>query len=244
MAQWYEVAFDRLYPVLYSHRNAGEAKRAATSFAAEFAGPGPVLDLACGGGRHMAAFAAEGVNVYGLDLSSFLLSRAVEEAGQRGRVVRGDMRMLPFCDGAFTGAINMFTSFGYFESDDENRAVLAEVARVLKPGASFLLDFANVPSVLEHPLMHTRREQDGYTIEESRRFDDGNRYIVKHVRVEKQGEVESVEYDERVRMFTPEELTAMLDAAGLMVEETCGGYDRVPYDGAGSDRFIALCRRP
>ena len=244
MAQWYEIAFDRLYPVLYSHRDANEAKRAAASFAPEFSGPGPVLDLACGGGRHMAAFTAGGVNTFGLDLSLFLLARAVDDAGQRGRVVQGDMRVLPFRDGVFAGAINMFTSFGYFKDDDDNRAVLAEVARVLKPGAPFLLDFANVQSVLDHPLMQTQRQQDGYTIDESRRFEDNNRYVVKHVRIEKDDDEETVEYDERVRLFRPDELAGMLDDAGLTVLQTYGGYDRESFDAAASDRFMAFCRRP
>jgi SAM-dependent methyltransferase len=239
---WYEVAFDRLYPVIYRHRDAGEARRVASAFAPVFAGRSPVLDIACGAGRHMSAFGGHGINVFGLDLSSFLLERAAGEAGQAGRLVLGDMRVLPFRDGVFGGAVNMFTSFGYFESDDENRGVLAEVARVLAEGARFILDFANSKTVLSSEVIRSRREEDGYTIEEERRFEAGDRFVAKRVHVVSREEEVDLEYEERIRLFTPDELGSMLTLSGFTIERLHGDYDAGAFDPDSSERAIFVCR--
>lgn len=243
MSEWYEVAFDRFYPLLYGHRDADEARRAASSFAPSLAGFGPSLDLACGAGRYMAALAEYGLDMIGVDLSPYLLARAAQEAGLAGRLVRGDMRSLPFGGGVFASAVNMFTSFGYFSDDDENRAVLAEVARVLQPSGRFLIDYMNTTRVTGEGLGRTSRVQDGYTIDEDRRVEGAGRYLVKHVRVDGGDDDSRLEYDERVRLFTPQELDDMLETAGLDVLERYGDYDRGEFDPARSDRLIALCER-
>lgn len=243
MSDWFEVAFDRLYPVLYRHRDENEARRAAAVFAPRLASDGPVLDLACGSGRHMEAFAAAGLDMIGVDLSMFLLERAVAEGGQRGRVVRGDMRALPFRDGAFAGVINMFTSFGYFETDDEHRGVLDEVGRVTHPGGVFLIDYLNATRTRSTVPGRTTREQDGYTIEEDRRLVGDGRYVVKRVRVVAPPGEDDVEYDERVRLFAPEELTAMIAAAGFDDLESFGDYDGGRFDEEESDRLLILARK-
>lgn len=242
MSEWYEVAFDRFYPLLYGHRDEHEARRAAAAFAPSLAGFGPTLDLACGAGRHMAALAEHGLDMVGLDLSAFLLERAAADGSLSGRLVRGDMRALPFADGVFSGAVNMFTSFGYFSHDDENRAVLVEVARVLEPSGRFLIDFINAARITPEALERTTRAQDGYTIEEDRRLEDAGRFLVKHVRVDG-GRTPALEYEERVRLFSPEELNDMLETTGLRVIDRYGDYDRGAFDPARSDRLILLCER-
>ncbi|MDH3199035.1 MAG: class I SAM-dependent methyltransferase, partial [Candidatus Krumholzibacteria bacterium] len=59
--EWYEVAFGELYPVVYGRRDAAEAARTVGAFGELLSGRGPVLDLACGAGRHLEALAAYGV---------------------------------------------------------------------------------------------------------------------------------------------------------------------------------------
>jgi SAM-dependent methyltransferase len=242
VSEWYEVAFDRLYPLLYRHRDETEAVRAAETFAPMLTGPGPVLDLACGAGRHMAAFGARGLDMVGLDLSPFLLREAAGDPGPlAGRLVRGDMRVLPFHECSFGAVINMFTSFGYFD-DADNQRVLDEVARVLRPGGWFLMDFMNARRVQSSGLARTVREVDGYTIEEDRSVSDDGRYLVKDVRVAGGGE-ESLSYAERVRLLDPDDLAAMVAVAGLELHQRFGGYDGVRFDPAVHDRVISLYQR-
>ena len=243
MAKWYETAFGRLYPVLYGHRDDDEARRAAATFGSLFAGRGVVLDLGCGNGRYVRAFARVGVAMVGLDLSSFLLAEAAADAALAGRVVQGDMRDLPFARASLSGVINMFTSFGYFDTDDENRRVLSECARVIAPGGVFLIDFLNADRVVSAPLQRTRRERDGHTIDEDRSLSDDGRHLVKHVVVaDADGRVEA-EYDERVRLLTPGELGALLDGVGFRTTRAFGDYDGADFDASRSPRVIMACTR-
>jgi SAM-dependent methyltransferase len=242
-APWYEVAFDRLYPVLYGHRDQAEARRAAKSFQSLFTGGAPVLDLACGNGRYLEAFGQAGVDMRGVDLSGFLLRDAVVTRGLEGRVVRGDMRHLPFRSGTAGGAISMFTSFGYFDTDDDNQRVLNEVARVIAPGGMFLFDFANAGWIVANPPGNTEVERAGYRIEERRSLEGDARYVVKRVLATPLDGGEAVHYEERVRLYRPPELEAMLSAAGLQVTARFGDYDRAGFDPAASRRILLVSER-
>lgn len=242
---WYENAFDELYPVLYPHRDDAEAERAVGALSDLLGDRRHVLDLACGSGRYLTALSGRGIRAWGLDLSEFLLTEAVEREGLKGRLVRGDMRRLPFGNGTVDAVINMFTSFGYFAGDVENVVVIQEVARILTPGGIFVLDFLNAHRVREETGGHTTRHRAGYTIEENRFLDDNERYLVKRVRATPDDpEAEGMSYDERVRIYTAEELTTMIRGAGLRIVGQFGDYDRGEFNRAMSDRVIFAAEKP
>ena len=97
-----------------------------------------VLDLACGHGELAGALAARGCAVTGLDSSAAFLDRARADAAAAGvsvEYVAGDMRELPWA-ARFDRVVSWSTAFGYFD-DDVNRAVLDQIARVLRPGGRF-----------------------------------------------------------------------------------------------------------
>jgi SAM-dependent methyltransferase len=236
------VAFGEVYPLVYAHRDDSEARRAAAVFAHVFAGASPVLDIACGAGRYLAAFDEAGVHAFGVDLSEFLLVEAVERRGMSGRVVLGDMRCLPFQDGCAGGAFNMFTSFGYFDDEADNARALHEIARVLRPGAPFLMDFLNAGTVGAVDTRPTRREEGGVQIEERRERDPAGRFLTKQVRVLPPGGRE-VSYQERVRLYTAIELETLLEQAGLRVRERYGDYDAGGFDPATSPRVILVAEK-
>ena len=97
--------------------------------------------------------ASEGFeNVTGYDYSQFLLDTAAKRLKDRQaanssfpnvRFVQGDARQLPFEDREFDAVLCLGNSFGYFTSAGDDRKVLREVARVLKPGGVFLLDITD-----------------------------------------------------------------------------------------------------
>jgi len=96
----------------------------------------------CGTGRHSAGLAGRGYTVAGLDISERVL--AVARAAVPGADFRrGDMRELPWADDRFDAVLNLWTAFGYFETQDEDERVLAEFARVLRPGGCLILDTIN-----------------------------------------------------------------------------------------------------
>jgi SAM-dependent methyltransferase len=99
-----------------------------------------VLDAPCGHGRISNRLARRGMDVVGVDASTRFLEIA-REAGTDADYRVGDLRQLPV-KGPFDAVISWFTSFGYFD-DDENRHVLAEYRRVLRPGGRLLLETQN-----------------------------------------------------------------------------------------------------
>lgn len=140
MSEWFTHWFGKEYLNLYPHREDREPRfvvRLIRNTVAPLA-DGRALDFACGSGWHTRALSRR-TRTVGLDLSMELLGFAVSESPPIP-YVRAGMRTLPFAADSFDLVVNLFTSFGYFSSDDENRVVLAEVSRVLRRGAVFVLD--------------------------------------------------------------------------------------------------------
>jgi SAM-dependent methyltransferase len=101
-----------------------------------------VLDLCCGTGRHAVAFARLGCRVTGVDRTRFALERArvhAAEAGVTVEFVERDMREFTRPAG-FDLVVNLFTSFGYFETQDDELRVLRHVHEALRPGGTFIID--------------------------------------------------------------------------------------------------------
>ena len=223
---WFRDWFGEEYLELYPHRDEEEAERAVRLYREAVEPSGPVLDLACGAGRHLRELARSGVPAVGLDLSRALLAEA-RAADPEARLVRGDMRRLPFADGAFGGLTSFFTSFGYFAARADDRQVAREIRRVLRPGGSFMLDFFNADRVREELVPRDVREFAGRRVTQTRRIVDDT--VVKRIRIEElepDGEDAGPRYfHERVRLYTDEELTGLLEAAGLRVARRYGDYE-------------------
>lgn len=241
--EWYEAAFDRMYPVLYEYRDVEEAMSVVEVFGDLFADKTPILDLASGGGRYLESLVRQGFDAYGLDLSHYLLRRSVVEWGHSGRLVQGDMRHLPFVDGSLGGVWNMFTSFGYFSADTDNLLVFKEVARVLEPGGRFLFDFINSKWIARDLLEESSRRSGEYEIVEKRSLESHGKYLVKHASVTdgRTGKRERVE--ERLRLYTREDLIIMFESVGLTIEETYGDYSRNPFLEGVSERVVVVARK-
>lgn len=230
---WYEKSFGRLYPLIYRHRSISQAEPEA-AFALEaldLSRGDRVLDLACGEGRHLISLRRFGLRAFGADLSAPLLGTA-----RKGDlpVVRAEMRALPF-GRRFRAVLSFFTSFGYFDADEENFRCLAEIAGCLEPGGRLLLDLPN-RAVLERRLVgRTEKSEGGYRIVEERSL-QGNR-MVKEIRVT--GEEGEEEFTESVRLFTPEEIREGLEAADLVPDRFYGGFDGSDF-APSSSRMIAV----
>ena len=105
------------------------------------------LDLCCGQGRHVLELARRGFkNLTGVDRSHYLIARAKRVFRQQGfaAVLReGDARKLRFSDDSFDVIYVAGNSFGYFETIDDDIAVLREIRRLLKPNGQLLIDFTD-----------------------------------------------------------------------------------------------------
>ena len=240
---WWKISFDRLYPILYRHRDLEEAERFVSVLFAE-AGPPPVplLDLGCGAGRHLRSLQRAGTAGIGLDYSAALLSRARAE-GFTGPLVRGDMRQLPFRAGSLGSVWMIFTTFGYFPSEVENLKVLQEVDRVLRPGGRFLLDYVNAPVLRRGLVPRTVRKVDGLTVTERRRIDPGGSFVEKRVEIGPFRDGSTRRYRETLRLFDPEEIGRLLAQVRFRTDRRFGDYAGSRFDPAGSERLIVLATK-
>ena len=239
MSEWFEHWFGEEYLDLYPHRDDRDAERAVALLAANgYVRPGQrVLDLACGAGRHAAALERSGARVIGLDLSLPLLLRAQRRAV--APLVRGDMRRLPLRSAAFDVVVNLFTSFGYFERDEQHQAVLLEVARVLVSGGVFALDFLNATAVRSALVPRDEGTVGERRVVQERRLSDDGRFVQKTIHMTEEGR----SYMERVRLFERVELERMLTTAGLAPCAAYGNYDGAPHE-SWTPRLILVARRP
>ena len=231
---WYECAFGQHYLTAYPRRNA-EAAKAEVAFAIEKLGLAPgdrVLDLCCGAGHHLGALQEAKIDAVGVDLSADLLARAL----QRGPVAAGDMRFLPLAE-PFAAVATFFTTIGYFD-DEQNQAVLHEINRVLRRGGRFLIDYLNPAQVRSELVPRSERESAGATVHEERWIDEDTAQVRKRVTIDALGG-EPIEYTECVRLYGRDELSTMLEAAGLSVEDVYGDFDGSPHTDA-SKRMILV----
>jgi SAM-dependent methyltransferase len=235
--EWFTEWFNEDYLALYSHRNEGEARSVADLIRARVPAQscGRTLDLGCGAGRHLPYLRAQQLTV-GLDLSPWLLDVARQKHPPTP-LVRADMRRLPFQDGSFTLVVNLFTSFGYFIEDSQNKHVLRETARVTRPGGYLVLDFLNAPHTRQTIVPFERRQVGSEWVQQRREVSEDGRFILKTIMIGTPAKV----FSERVRLFEPADLEAMLADCGFIVTGVCGDYAGGPLTGT-SPRAIIVAR--
>ena len=198
----------------------------------------PILDLACGHGRISNRLARRGARVTGLDLTPMFLDLARAEAVAGGldvEYVQGDMRSLPFEDARFDAVVNWFTAFGYF-GDDQDRLVLREARRVLRPGGALLLEMNNLLSMRWQPSIVIERDGD-YLIDRPT-FDAVSGRVTTERTVIRAGRTRRFTWS--VRMFVASELRDWLREAGFAVVEFFDEHGK-PMT-ADSRRMLAVAR--
>jgi ubiquinone/menaquinone biosynthesis C-methylase UbiE len=143
-AETWDSLFSEFYLRAYAsdERNADAGEQALA--AARLAGcpdGGDLLDVPCGFGRHSIPLARAGYRVVGTDRSQTLLDEARRRSGGERwpKLVQADYRKLPFADASFDAALNLYTSIGFL-GDEEDTKALAEIGRVLRPGAPLVIE--------------------------------------------------------------------------------------------------------
>lgn len=224
---WYEKWFGKDYMLVYPHRNIAEAitqidfllKNVPISKNAK------ILDLCCGCGRHSIELKKLGYDVVSADLSSDLLNIAKESAYDNNidlKIVRCDMREIPFSN-QFDLVIQFFTSFGYFESDEDNQKVLNSISKALKSNGKFLIDYMNPDYVVDNLINKDEKDiSEGIHITQERWIDEQRCRINKKITLIKDGKEKN--YEESVRLYSHEEMKYMLNKAGLQLSETYGDF--------------------
>ncbi|HEX2201691.1 MAG TPA: class I SAM-dependent methyltransferase [Longimicrobium sp.] len=237
---WYEAWFGREYLELYPLRDDSEAEDAVALIvgAARLPAGAPVLDLACGAGRHVEHLRERGLRAFGLDLSLDLLRLARAEGLP---AVRGDMRVLPVGTARLAMVTSFFTSFGYFEDEADDALVLREIRRVLAPGGLFAVDFLNAERVRAELRARDEVEIGRRRVVQTRELVEDGRVVQKRIEIHDHGRPRPRVFFERVRLYTAGDLEAMLEDAGIEPFASFGDYSGGPPR-SGAPRVILIGR--
>jgi SAM-dependent methyltransferase len=190
--------------------------------------PRRILDLPCGQGRHAIELARRGYEVTGVDLSPYMLTVARERAdasGVRVRWLAGDMReALP--GETFDLVLNLFTSFGYFDEEADDRRVVRAAASMLQPGGRFLLEVINGQRVMGNFQQREWFTVGQTAVMERRSLDvSTRRMVVERTVSSPNGDETSVH---AVRLYSGPAVKTMLDAAGFSRVDLYGDWDAAP----------------
>jgi SAM-dependent methyltransferase len=244
---WYVDFFRQDYLSVYGHLFTAERAEKEAVFvekALELKAGARVLDLCCGPGRHSVPLARHGFDVSSLDLNpAYLeLARHAAEAGNVSlKTVVADMREIPFHN-YFDAIVNMYSSFGYLESEAEDAGVLESTAKASKPGGRLFLDMLNREWAVANYIQNDWHSgEDGTLYIERRELDLAtSRMHVRFTIVGPNGaRRESVGHN--IRLYTLTEMTRLLERAGMGVTGVFGGFDGEAY--AISTRRMILCAR-
>ncbi|MDR4505061.1 MAG: methyltransferase domain-containing protein [Candidatus Scalindua sp.] len=180
-----------------------------------------ILDLCCGQGRHSQELAQCGFrNVFGLDRSHYLVNRARSLNRKEGFNItykEGDARKMPFISDTFDFVLIAGNSFGYFETIEDDMAILREVMRVLKPSGKLLIDITDGVFMKDNfqPRSWEWINKNYFVCRERSLSKDGDRLISREVISDvRKGVIADQFYAER--LYTKESVSVLLKRAGFV----------------------------
>jgi len=241
MASWFETWFDtKYYHLLYKNRDQKEASFFISKLVDELKleNGSKVVDLCCGKGRHSIQLNELGYDVLGVDLSPQSIGQAKVHENQTLHFQVHDMRD-PIDQVKADAVLNLFTSFGYFESLEENGKVLASIHSYLKDDGLLLIDFMNPNYVIDHMVSEEIKELEGIQFCISRYLEEGQ--IVKRISFSDQGQ--NFEFFEKVQALDFDIFKRLLGEAGFKIEKVFGNYSLESYHEINSERLILLARK-
>lgn len=247
MKQWYEKWFsDRFYLELYQHRDEEDARWIINLIqrTLNISTKSRVLDIACGSGRHSLELARRGFDVTGFDLSGFLISEAVKNLNEskekklKVKFLRKDMRNFNFRN-SFDVALNIFTSFGYFDNDEENFKVFENVSSSLKQKGYFVFDYLNKIFLENNLKKISRATIKGVTVIQKRKLENG--FVIKDIFL-KSGKQEK-NFTEILKLYSHKEFISAFNNAGLKKIKIYGDYFGNEFDEHKSQRLIIFARK-
>ena len=236
MKNWFETWFDSpYYPVLYNHRSTEEAGLFINKLldALQLIPGARILDVGCGRGRHSIYLAKKGFDVCGIDLSPKSILTANESSNDMLEFFVHDMRNL-FRTNYFDCAVNLFTSFGYFEKDLENLISIVNIAKALKPNGILVLDYLNA----EKAVHNLKAEEDflNHEIQFSIKKYVKNAFIIKEINF--RDREEDFHFVEKVGILNLDHFNSYFSQSGLKLINLYGNYQLESFDPIHSDRLI------
>ena len=236
-SQWFKSWFDTpFYHILYKDRDHNEAKAFMEKITTYLNVPedGELLDLACGRGRHSIHLNQLGYHVTGLDLSEESIKYAKQFENERLHFDVHDMSK-PYHT-KFDIVFNLFTSFGYFEKEEDNQNTINAIKDNLKPNGIGVIDFLNTEYVIDSLIPEETKIIDDITFNLKRFVENG--YIIKDISFTFEGN--DYKFQERVKAFTLNDFETMFEKAGLQLLDIFGDYKLGKFYEKQSERLIMI----
>lgn len=240
--QWFETWFDSpYYHVLYANRSTEEAEKfiSAISEHLRIKNSAKVLDVACGKGRHSKTLAKLGFDVTGIDLSKNSIDYAKQYAHDKLHFEVWDMRET-YKEEAFDFVFNLFSSFGYFDDEDDDYAAIQAMYNNLKAGGILVLDYINTEYAIKHMKDREIVPRADIHFHVQKRIEKG--FIKKKIEFLVNGEDHA--YEEQLKVINQFRFDEMLSAADFTLLEVFGDYELNPFNAALSPRLILVARKP
>ncbi|GGE67544.1 ubiquinone/menaquinone biosynthesis C-methylase UbiE [Pedobacter psychrotolerans] len=239
--KWFQYWFNSpYYHILYQQRNDAEAEFFIDQLT-HFLHPKPdykALDIACGKGRHSIYLNKKGLDVTGIDLSEQSIKYARQFENNKLHFLVHDMRKL-FYINYFDIALNLFTSFGYFDTEKEHIDALKTFRKCLKADGVLVLDYFNTEKIIRNLNSCEVKSLDGIAFNISKNVIEGK--IIKKINFEDKGK--TYNFEERVQAFSFEDFERMILKAGMTIHQTFGSYELEAFNQNTSDRLILICKK-
>lgn len=238
---WFVDWFNtELYHTLYQHRDTEEAAFFLNNLSQylRLSNNENVLDICCGRGRHSVYLNLKGFYVEGFDLSPSNIQYAKKFENPRLKFYEHDMRN-EFKSNFFDLALNLFSSFGYFDDNADNFKVVKNAGKNLKKDGVLVIDFMNGHKVLNNLNLFEDKYTGGYHFRIEKTIESG--FIVKKISVI-ENDIEK-QFVEKVKILTKENFEDYFLEAGFEIFKIAGNYSLNDFDKEKSDRMIVFGRK-
>ena len=234
---WYTSWFDSpYYHVLYKNRDDKEAglfMKNLTSYL-KLSPNSTILDLACGKGRHSKYLNQLGYQVTGVDLSP--QSIAYAKKFENKNLFFDEHDMSKTYPKQFDAVFNLFTSFGYFENEEDNLKTIKSIKSELKPNGFGVIDFLNSDYVKKNLVPSEIKIVDGVTFFIKRELKDD--YILKNINFKHNNQ--EFNFTEKVKAISLLDFKDYFMEAGVNLKYCFGDYQLNEFNKDTSGRLILI----
>lgn len=236
-SSWFASWFDtKYYHILYKDRDYKEAQVFMDNLTHYLNLPeeAKILDLACGKGRHSIYLNSLGYEVTGADLSENSIKEASKHENEKLHFKVHDMRDV--CDSKYDAIFNLFTSFGYFENDEDNLTTLKAIKHSLTEYGFACIDFMNADYVIENLVPEEVKTVENIDFNIKRYVKDNQ--IFKEISFEDEGK--HFHFTERVQALRLSDFERMMEEAEIYLLDIFGNYKLQPFYKNQSERLILI----
>ena len=235
--KWYEEWFEtKYYDILYNKRDNKEAELFLNNLF-KYIKPNKkstFIDIACGSGRHTNYIGKLGYQITGFDLSVNKIQTAKKQKNNNSSFYVHDMKKI-YKENNFDYVLNLFTSFGYFETKNENQKVINNFHKTLNEKGKLIFDYINFNQILNNFNKTETKEINNVKFKIEKKI-EGNK-LIKKIEVT---DVEKHKYEEILMILKYNEIKQMIENEKFKISKIFGDYKLQDFKINKSPRLIII----